>query len=366
MDIFLYHFWNTLLSIFLLSCAIILSYISFIGFKIKNNYGGASTLMCSVILYFFGFYNIGNSIFPWPYNAYFTFWTIPLLLFHTSFWYVIKRREKKAGKYSIPNDDYLYPDDIPFKMELFRKFFHLAGFLLVLCFYGYGFDPLAQIINNAVIDLINIQPGLSVYENIFGSIMEYQYAVNDPAAISGLTFFALWGTFAFVIFPEFIRILVGARYSLYYHLTKSVLRGKEHNSVGPQVFLILGVIVSFFLAQIGLITFSISMTSILIACFSDATAAIVGKKFGKHKIMAPFGSKNVKSVEGFLAGSVLTYIIAMIFIGPFYALIGVVLFFLLDYFTLPIADNLLNPIIISLGLMVAVNVIGLPATGIVG
>ncbi len=362
MDIFLYHIWNTLLSIFLIVSAIFLSYISFIGFKIKNNYGGASTLTCSVILYFFGFYNIGNSIFPWPYNAYFTFWTIPLLLFHTSFWYVMKRREKKVGKFSIPNDDYSYPDDIPFKMELFRKFFHLAGFLLVLCVYGYGFGPLAQIINNTIIDLISTQPGLAAYESIFGSITEYQYAVNDTAAISGLTFFALWCTFAFVIFPEFIRILVGARYSLYFNLTKNVLRGKEHNSVGPQVYLILGVIVSFFLAERGLIPFSFSITSILIACFSDATAALIGKKFGKHKIKAPFWSKNIKSVEGFIAGSIIAYIIAIIFIGPFYALIAVVLFFLLDYFTLPIADNLLNPIIISLGLMVAVNIFGLPIT----
>jgi dolichol kinase len=356
------------LSIFLFVSAFILSYISFIGFKIKNNYGGASTLACSLILYFFGFYNIGNSIFPWPYNAYFTFWTIPLLLFHTLFWYVMKRREKKVGKLRIPNDDYAYPDDIPFKMELFRKFFHLAGFLLVLCFYGYGFGPLAQIINNTIIDLISTQPGLAAYENLFGSITEYYYGLNDLEAISGLTFFALWGTFAFVIFPEFIRILVGARYSLYYHLTKSVLRGKEHNSVGPQVFLILGVIVSFFLAQKELISFEISMAAILIACFSDATTALVGKRFGKHKVNAPFWSKkkskNIKSVEGFLAGSILTYIIAMIFIGPFYALVATALFFLLDYFTLPIADNLLNPIIISLGLMVAVNVIGLPASWI--
>lgn len=365
MDIILYHFWNTSLSIFLFVSAVLLSYISFIGFKIKNNYGGASTLTCSVILYFFGFYNAisGNSIFPWPYNAYFTFWTIPLLLVHTLFWYVMKKREKKSGKIGIPDVDYLYPDDIPFKMELFRKFFHLAGFLLVLCVYGYGFGPLAQIINNAVVDFINIPSVLSVYESLFGSITDYPYTVNDPVAISGLTFFALWCTFAFVIFPEFIRILVGARYSLYYHLTKNVLRGKEHNSVGPQVYLILGVIVSFFLAERGLIPFSISMVSILIACFSDATAALIGKKFGKHKIKPPFWSKkNIKSIEGFLAGSILTFLIAIIFVGPIYALIAVILFFLLDYFTLPIADNLLNPIIISLGLMVAVNIFGLPIT----
>ncbi|MHA1341655.1 MAG: diacylglycerol/polyprenol kinase family protein [Promethearchaeota archaeon] len=253
-----------------------------------------------------------------------------------------KRKTMKDEEYLISDffaDKNIYQQEISLKMEYYRKLFHLAGLLVLLSYY-----VMTPLVNNATLDYI-LGEGKGAYESIWGNVNLYPYNYNDIAAARDLTWFALWGTFAFICFPEYIRILIGARYSLYNRVTKSVLRGKEYKSAGPQVFLVLGSISSYFMAELNLIPYEAAIASIIVLCFSDAIAAVIGRRFGRHKIKT--FDKSIKSIEGFIAGVGSAYIFAIIFIGSIYAIFVAIVFFLLDYFTIPIADNLLNPILIS-------------------
>lgn len=355
--------WNTILTFFLFTCGILLLYISIQGIKYKNTYGAISTLLTCIILFFFAMASSVFGILPWPYNGFFTYWMVPIISLYLLFWFIVKYKELKNQNKSndskeesdLPDpfaDRNLYQKEISLKMEFYRKAFHLAGFLILLSYY-----VVTPLINNAVIRYITTN-GQAHYEQQWGPVASYPFSMNDPQAAASITFFALMCTLTFVIIPEFIRVLAGARYSLYNRITKAVLRGKEYKSVGPQVFLIVGSTFAFYLAEIGLVDYSIVLASIIIACLSDAIAAVIGRKYGKHKVKTL--DKSIKSVEGFLGGALSSVCFGMIFLGPIYGIIAGILFFALDYITIPIADNLLNPIILTIALTLCVNLLNLP------
>jgi len=102
----------------------------------------------------------------------------------------------------------------------------------------------------------------------------------------------------------------------------------------------------------------IFFAGILIACLSDASAALIGRRFGKHKVI--LRNKDVKSVEGFIAGVVVAYVIGFVLVGPIYAIMGALIFFLTDYLPSVTADNILNPIFIPIGIQLMVILLGLP------
>jgi len=169
---------------------------------------------------------------------------------------------------------------------------------------------------------------------------------------------ALIGSLMFAIISDLIRIIWGPEYSLFNYLTHSMLRKKEINATGPQIYIITGFIFSYMLYMAGIIHILAFFAGILIACLSDAAAALIGKKYGKHKVIVR--SKDTKSVEGFLAGVILAYVIGFILVGPIYAIIGAVIFFLTDYFPIYTADNILNPIFIPIGMQILILLLGLP------
>jgi dolichol kinase len=101
----------------------------------------------------------------------------------------------------------------------------------------------------------------------------------------------------------------------------------------------------------------------LITTGSDAIAALIGKKFGKHK----FKKNSKKTLEGLLAGGFMTFLIVLIisliyrnllpqnlaFIKIFLmAIVSTFIFMLIDGFATDINDNILNPILSGLGLWI--------------
>jgi dolichol kinase len=110
--------------------------------------------------------------------------------------------------------------------------------------------------------------------------------------------------------------------------------------------------------MVNLIHIKAVFSGILIACLSDAAAALIGRKYGKHKVKVR--SKDTKSIEGFLAGMIVAYLIGLILVGPVYAIIGAIIFFITDYFPIFTADNLLNPIFIPIGIQLFILLLGLP------
>jgi dolichol kinase len=171
--------------------------------------------------------------------------------------------------------------------------------------------------------------------------------------------FALIGALAFAIISDIIRIVWGPEYSIFNFLTKSMLRNKEKNAAGPQIYIITGFIFSYMLYMAKIIPdIRIFFAGILIACLSDASAALIGRRFGKHKVR--LRNNDVKSIEGFIAGVTVAYLIGFVFIGPVYAILGAFIFFLTDYLPSVTADNILNPIFIPIGIQLMVFLLGLP------
>ncbi|MHA1757734.1 MAG: hypothetical protein ACTSVV_13245 [Promethearchaeota archaeon] len=376
--IFIQNLYNALMTTFLLGSAAILFYISKKGFKSHNTYGGLSTFITALILTGFAIYNSLFKLFEWPFYAFIVIWTGILLGVYIGFWLIVKNAEtspkpnidnkvqKTQHQYSLQIDDpeesrpkndnkkshipmidkIFYKFEISLNQETKRKAFHLAGLLLLISYYGIGFGAISTIVNNAIVRYYILGPGSTDYEKSWGPVSNYPYGLNDIRVPPEITIFALWATLILVLIPDIIRVAVGPKYSLFNRVTKSVLRGKEYNAAGPQVFLVTGVITSFFFAKMGLVSYNVSIASSVIACFSDALAALIGRNWGKHKVITISGDK--KSVEGFIAGAGSAFLFALIWVNPIYAVIMAIVFFLLDYFTVPIADNLLNPILLTL------------------
>jgi dolichol kinase len=137
-----------------------------------------------------------------------------------------------------------------------------------------------------------------------------------------------------------------------------MLRNKEKNAAGPQIYIMTGFVFSFMLYMAGIIHISAFFAGILIACLSDAAAALIGRGYGRHKIK--LRNNEIKSLEGFAAGIIVSYIVGLFFVGPIYALFGALIFFITDYLPAFTADNILNPIFIPIGIQISIFILGLP------
>ncbi len=82
-------------------------------------------------------------------------------------------------------------------------------------------------------------------------------------------------------------------------------REKERNSIGGEIFLLIGMIIA-----LAVFEFKIAVAAILMAIFGDSVAAIVGMRFGKHWL------KSVPNTawEGILAELIVNLIIGFIFL----------------------------------------------------
>ncbi|MBN2155917.1 MAG: hypothetical protein JW776_07730 [Candidatus Lokiarchaeota archaeon] len=329
-------FWRIILVIILSVTSIALYIISYRGFKKKNLYGGFSTLSCALFLSFFGLYGIFLPLFPWPYGPFFVIVIFIILIVNFIIWIIRKILNKTEEK-----TEQQYKKDLTLKGEYLRKISHLVGILVPIGYYWvYPF------LNNWIYSFIS-GIGKEFYEVLWGDISLYPYSSFDPNAPGELILFTLWISLMFFLVPEFIRLLVRPEYSIFHGILKSVLRAKEYVSIGPQVLLILGAVFGFFLSSLGLYSYEIAVSATFTACLADGLVAVIGRRFGNHAVKLINGDK--KSLEGFIAGFLSAYVFSMIILGPIYAVFAAIIFLILDIFPIPIGDNLLNPILLSIG-----------------
>ena len=372
--------YKTSLSLFFFTLMFLMFSIGRKGWRANNRYGGVSSIICGICFLLFGFYNslFPHGFFPYPYNGFMMWWILFNLVMNVIFALTVKRTIKKMKAESIETikegnnskktsilrryilrmtKEDPYQEDITLKMELIRKSFHLTGFLVLIAYYGlFIIPPVTQIISDAVVVAIN--QGVTGYNIIWGPVSYFPYTIGDPSAIIDLTMMALMGSLVFAIISDIIRITWGPEYSIFNFLTKSMLRNKEKNAAGPQIYIMTGFIFSYMLYMAGILYISVFFAGILIACLSDAAAAVIGRSFGKHKVK--LRNNEVKSVEGFAAGVLVAYIVGLFFVGPIYAIIGAVIFFITDYLPQFTADNIINPIFIPIGFQVFIVLLGLP------
>jgi len=354
--------YNTSLTLFLFMIVVLMFFIARKGRK-NNPYGSLSTFICAGLLIFVAYYNSIFGLFDYPFNGFMIWWIGFLLILFGVFGWQVKRKLKQMNRedYAKPNEEltrmerYLknmsqenpYRDQIPIKMEIVRKSFHLTGLLFIFGYFSLFFlPPIAELANLGINVLISsTEP---VYNFFWGDLTNYPYPIGDFEAIIDITLFGLVGAFMFMVISDLIRVLWDPKYSMFNFLTRSVLRNQEKNAVGPHIYLIVGAIFSYLLYVLGVVHILAFTAGLMIACFSDALAALVGRILGNKKVICMGGQE--KTVEGFIAGIVSAYLFGLFIVGPLYALIGAFIFFLFDYFPMRIADNILNPIFITLSI----------------
>ncbi|MFO7797781.1 MAG: hypothetical protein ACQERB_03315 [Promethearchaeati archaeon] len=364
--------YNSSLTYTLLAIVFLMVYIGNKGRK-KNPYGSLSTFVCAGLLLFVAYYNSIFGLFDYPFNGFMMWWIGFLLILFGGFGWQVKKKLNEMDDQDLlkPNDElsrmerYLkkmneedpYRDQIPIKMEIVRKSFHLTGLLFIFGYFSLFFlPPIADLANLGIIVLINSTE--SVYNFFWGDLANYPYLIGSFEAIIDITLFGLVGAFMFMIISDLIRVLWAPKYSMFNFLTRSVLRNQEKNAVGPHIYLIVGAIFSYILYVLGVVHILAFTAGLMIACFSDALAALVGRIFGNKKVICMGGQE--KTVEGFIAGVASAYLFGLFIVGPLYALVGAFIFFLFDYFPMRIADNILNPIFITLGIQITQIIIGFP------
>ncbi|MBY8987085.1 MAG: phosphatidate cytidylyltransferase, partial [Candidatus Lokiarchaeota archaeon] len=370
--VFVESLYNTTLTLFFFVLMSLMYYIGVKGYRAKNRYGGISSILCGICFLIYGYYNSIIGFFTYPFMGFMVWWMGMVLILNLIFTTIIRRdirkmkievkngfmKEEQAKEKSIlrryirrMTKENPYRKEIPFKMEIIRKSFHLSGFLLLIAYAGFlTIPPITSLVNDALI--IGLQQGELLYNFIWG-VSPYPFGFGDFQAIVEITMFALIGALVFTITSDIIRIIWGPEYSFFNFLTKSMLREKEKNAAGPQIYIITGIIFSFMLYMANIIPdIRVFFAGILIACLSDASAALIGRRFGKHKVT--LRNKEIKSIEGFTAGVVVAYAIGFVFVGPIYAIMGAVIFFLTDYLPSITADNILNPIFIPIGIQLMV------------
>jgi dolichol kinase len=220
-------------------------------------------------------------------------------------------------------------DDLASRSEGLRKLFHLSGFLIVLAFY---------VVMPAIAPRVDI---LNHFETL-------------ADARDTITLFTMCCGVVISMHLDTQRILFGEEYGMRH--VNVILREKEIGSPAAQTYLIVSSVAAWIVGMAfrpvtGEMAVVIPLVSIVIATFADGMAAVIGKAKGKHKVKRPFNQ--VKSVEGFVAGFVTALVIALLFLlqfdgGWMVAIAMSVVFLLIDYVSLPIADNALNPIVLTL------------------
>ncbi|MHA1679370.1 MAG: phosphatidate cytidylyltransferase [Promethearchaeota archaeon] len=218
-------------------------------------------------------------------------------------------------------------DDLESKHELLRKIFHLTGFLLVVAYF------------------LIVPP-----------VLDFLHTFNVPGDSDAFTMFLLLCGVDLVVILDTQRILFGEAYG--FRRASMLLREKEIGSPCAQTFLLASATASWMVAMyfrsfVGDDAMRAPLVAVMVATLADGMAAVIGKSFGKHKVNLSHGQ--VKSVEGFMAGFITSFLVALPFLfsmkyGCFISLVVAFIFLVIDLLSSPVADNILNPIMITVGI----------------
>jgi dolichol kinase len=232
------------------------------------------------------------------------------------------------------------------KQEFYRKIFHLMAILYIATWV------LQPVIFWGVDNLYTQIPNTISLENFGNAKLLFEDTNVEILLMNGLVthFFMLLCIFIGNANTEIMRL----RFDEYNTLLKKTLqktrRATELNDLSASLLLLLGLAVSSLVLTYGsdnrIAGVYAQMGVICIAVFSDMFAALIGRKWGKHKWKIVPG----KSYEGSIAGFLIGFITATIFVGPLLAFIGSCIFVFTDIALdkVKICDNALNPLLISI------------------
>jgi len=137
---------------------------------------------------------------------------------------------------------------------------------------------------------------------------------------------------------EFYRIRHGIPHKEAEAIAKPLMRSHEKRGIGGHVFFAAG-------AFVAVLAYprEIAIAALLISVLADGGAAIVGSRWGRHKIIGK------KTLEGSLVLFLIAFALAALLVGPLLAaFVGAIVATFVEL--LPINDNLMIPIAAGLAM----------------
>ncbi|MHA1474142.1 MAG: diacylglycerol/polyprenol kinase family protein [Promethearchaeota archaeon] len=242
--------------------------------------------------------------------------------------------------------------EIKQKIDYRRKFWHVLVFTLVI--------SIVFLLRQYLVSAVNGTLWVEHYQQLLDGFFDYTDGTSfidnifirktPPMGQSTIIIF-MYGMVIFMFTIELTR-LSGHVFFLFQKKVQSIMREKEKNTFGSYTHFATG----FLFAAWILPPFPF-LAAMCLGSFADPIASIIGMKFGRKRY-----SWNGKSIEGTIAGMVMAFGTMIIFVGWIYALIGSVVFAIIDIITprpLEVSDNILMPIIISI-IFVLLSALGIP------
>ncbi len=229
--------------------------------------------------------------------------------------------------------------------EVRRKILHVMALISLIAF------ALGHMIFWLVNDyaFATLQAGVSP-EMITGSAwLDTQQVYIQGALIFNL---GLFGTFCVQANCEILRLRYPKVNFALKRTMQKTRRASETRSFGAHIslvpcFLLGGMILTYWTPETEqfqgvMATFAV----VTVSALADMMAAMIGRKYGKHKWKIVKG----KSIEGTLAGSITAFFAAIFFVGPILALVSVLIFNITDLVLarVRISDNLTTPILLAI------------------
>lgn len=216
-----------------------------------------------------------------------------------------------------------------FKKDVERKFLHLLPVFVIFFFWTLGM----------ILDGVGVLAiwGLDTYSFAFWLIITVGFAFCVMFMMADLARLN-----AYHALPDWARTWY-----------KKSMKPDELNSYISSAPLVLS-FVPFVFAP-----FPIFAAVSLITAGADAAASLIGKKYGKHR----FPENSKKTIEGYIAGFSMTFLIVMMISGLYWAWMPIemglivamatmaaFLFLIIDVFAKNVTDNILNPILTGIGM----------------
>lgn len=244
---------------------------------------------------------------------------------------------------AIKNGENIEIHNFNYHKEINRKLVHLLSMLYILTFVLC--TPLFNLLYKGI--YLNY-PQRAVWEEYYNFYVlgSGQYPVEVAFCITMLVFI---GSFWVVADGEIMRLRSPDKPFILKRTLQKTRRVSETNTFGAHISMIIaltfaGMVLYYTPAYrpqgLMALAATISVTSL-----GDMMAALIGRKFGVKK----WKFNKDKSYAGSLAGSMITFIMSYIFVGPILAIISVLVFLFTDIVLskVKLSDNLTTPLILS-------------------
>jgi dolichol kinase len=305
--------------------------------------------------------------FPYP-IAHTTLIIVAIILFVIGAYVLKEMKTKKYESDSTQELDKYQKTLSKIDLEISRKIYHVLIVVVLVAYLFVGDKVLNSIFSFSFnLPLPYATPPIGI-SDIMDIINEHILPSGSSQGRAGnlLLLLALAWIFIILLTTDAVRIKKYRYYPI--KMLAKVYRDKERVVLAPHVYLTAGCLFVVFLSDgidqlLGIsssISAQIVIITVMISALADAVATIVGVTKGKHHLK---GGKSKKTWEGLLAGFFSAILLALISYlalmpqyggsliqGVIFSLIGASVFSLIDYFSppIPLSDNILNPLAISL------------------